>query len=314
MAELSVIILAAGAGKRMNSALPKLLHRVAGRTIIAHVVEAAHRAGAAQIGVVVGTGQTALAESLAAEFPSVMFFEQPEARGTAHAAQAARVIINSAAGSVAVVYGDHPLLQAQNFDAVLERLEAGMDAAILGFVPADPAGYGRFITDGACLLAIREERDASEEEKQIRLCNACILAFKAEVFRALIDRVTDENAQGEFYITDLVEIANAEGLQVGYGIAPEADVMGVNSRVHLARAERLFQERRRREMLENGVTLIDPSSVYFSYDTKAGRDVLIEPNVFFGPGVTIGDNATIFAFSHIEGASIGARACSHAPF
>jgi bifunctional UDP-N-acetylglucosamine pyrophosphorylase/glucosamine-1-phosphate N-acetyltransferase len=220
----------------------------------------------------------------------------------------ARAVWQDATGYVAVVYGDHPLLRPENFKLVTDRLDAGMDAAILGFIPADPTGYGRFITDGERLLAIREHKDATPEERKIGLCNACVLAFRAEVFRELIDKVSTDNAQGEYYITDLVGLANAAGKKVGYAVAPERDVMGVNDRAQLARAEALFQEVRRDDFMAAGVTLHDPSTVYFSYDTEIGPDVVIEPSVFFGPGVKIEERVTIRAFSHIEGAIVGAGA------
>jgi bifunctional UDP-N-acetylglucosamine pyrophosphorylase/glucosamine-1-phosphate N-acetyltransferase len=188
-----------------------------------------------------------------------------------------------------------------------------MDAAILGFEPADPTGWGRFITEGDRLLAIREHKDASEAERQIGLCNACILAFRAPVFRELIDKVQNVNAQGEYYITDLVELANAAGYKVGYAVAPEADVLPVNDRAQLAHAEGVFQQVRRDDFMKAGVTLKDPATVYFSWDTNIAQDVVIEPSVVFGPGVTVAEGATIRAFSHIEGASIGPGA-SVGPF
>ena len=196
---------------------------------------------------------------------------------------------------------------------MLDRLDAGLDVAILGFEPKDPTGYGRLITDGETLLAIREHKDASPEERAIGLCNACILAFRAEVFRDLIDRIENDNAQGEYYITDLVGLANQAGKKVGFGIAPEDDVMGVNDRSQLARAEALFQDMRRQDFMKAGVTLKDPTSVWFSYDTEIAQDVTIEPNVVFGPGVKIESGAVIHAFSHVEGAHIGPNA-SVGPF
>src|SRR5690606_35206584 len=177
--------------------------------------------------------------------------------------------------------------------------------AILGFEPVDPTGYGRFITDGERLLAIREHKDASDEERGIGLCNACILAFRAEVFRDLIDKIDTNNAQGEYYLTDLVNLANQAGKKVGYGLAPEVDVMGVNDRRQLARAEKLFQQIRRDELMSAGVTMRDPDSVWLSWDTEIGRDVTIFPNVVFGPGVKIQDNVEIRAFCDIEDAVIG---------
>jgi bifunctional UDP-N-acetylglucosamine pyrophosphorylase/glucosamine-1-phosphate N-acetyltransferase len=188
---------------------------------------------------------------------------------------------------------------------VLDRLDAGWDAAILGFEPPDTLTYGRLITDGERLLAIREHKDATPEEREIGLCNACILTFRAEVFRSLIDKLDANNAAGEYYLTDLVELANAAGYRVSYAVAPEVDVMGVNDRAQLARAEAQFQELRRDDFMRAGVTLKDPASVYFSYDTEIGRDVTIFPSVVFGPGVRIGDGVEIRAFCDIEDVKIG---------
>ena len=313
MTELLSIILAAGEGTRMRSATPKVLHPVGGMPIIGHVALAAREAGSSRIALVTGPKHDAIRKAVTAMQPEVVHFEQTVAKGTAHAASMARELFETADGYIAVVYGDHPLLRGENFRVVLDRLDAGLDVAILGFEPKDPTGYGRFITDGERLLAIREHKDASEEERRIGLCNACILAFRAEVFRDLIDRVEPNNAQGEYYLGDLVELANAAGKKVGFGIAPENDVMGVNDRSQLARAEGLFQEVRREDFMKAGVTLKDPGSVWFSYDTEIARDVTIEPNVVFGPGVVIEEGAVIHAFSHIEGAHVGKNA-SVGPF
>ncbi|WMT85188.1 bifunctional UDP-N-acetylglucosamine diphosphorylase/glucosamine-1-phosphate N-acetyltransferase GlmU [Pelagibacterium sp. 26DY04] len=307
MTDLSVIVLAAGEGTRMKSSRPKVLHKVGGRPIAGHVLKAARDAGAVTVAMVTGPGHDAVREAMARIDPQVVFFEQTERRGTAHAASMARPVFTQAQGYIAVVYGDHPLLRGEDFKRVMDRLDAGLDAAILGFEPSDPTGYGRFITDGNKLLAIREHKDASEEERRIGICNACILAFRAEVFQALIDRVGTDNAQGEYYLTDLVELANRAGHSVGYAIAPEDNVMGVNDRAQLARAEAVFQNLRREDFMRSGVTLHDPDSVYFSFDTEIAPDVEIEPNVVFGPGVKIDAGAVIHAFSHIEGAHIGAK-------
>ena len=313
MTELLSIILAAGEGTRMRSATPKVLHPVGGMPIIGHVARAAREAGSNRIALVTGPKHDAIRKAVTAMQPDVVHFEQTVAKGTAHAASMARELFETATGYVAVVYGDHPLLRGINFRAVLDRLDAGLDVAILGFEPKDPTGYGRFITDGDTLLAIREHKDATEDERRIRLCNACILAFRADVFRDLIDKVETNNAQSEYYITDLVGLANSAGKRVGYGIAPEDDVMGVNDRSQLARAEGLFQDTRREDFMKAGVTLKDPKSVWFSYDTEIARDVVIEPNVVFGPGVVIEEGAVIHAFSHIEGAHVGKNA-SVGPF
>lgn len=313
MTELLSIILAAGEGTRMQSATPKLLHPVGGMPIIGHVVRAARAAGSGKIALVTAPRHDAIRAVTTQIDPGIVHFEQTLAKGTGHAASMARDVFETASGYVAVVYGDHPLLRGQNFKVVLDRLDAGLDVAILGFEPKDPTGYGRFITDGEKLIAIREHKDASETERRIGLCNACILAFRAAVFRDLIDKLDTNNAQNEFYVTDLVELANRAGKKVGFGVAPENDVMGVNDRTQLARAEGLFQDVRREAFMQAGVTLKDPKSVWFSYDTQIAQDVTIEPNVYFGPGVTIEDGAVIHAFCHIEGASIG-RNASIGPF
>lgn len=313
MTELLTIVLAAGDGTRMKSAVPKVLHKIAHRPIVGHVAAAARAAGSGRLAVVTAPDHDAVRQAALAVAPEAEFFEQVERKGTAHAAMMAREAWAEASGHVAVVYGDHPLLRPENFQGVLDRLDAGMDVAILGFEPADPTGYGRFITDGDRLLDIREHKDATPAEREIGLCNACILAFRADVFRELIERVDNDNVQGEFYLTDLVKLANAAGYAVGYSVAPEADVMGVNSRAQLAQAERLYQERRRADMLGEGVTLLDPETVYFAFDTELARDVTIEPNVIFGPGVSVGTGTTIYGFSHLEGTRIGEGA-SVGPF
>ncbi|MGV8855666.1 MAG: bifunctional UDP-N-acetylglucosamine diphosphorylase/glucosamine-1-phosphate N-acetyltransferase GlmU [Devosia sp.] len=305
MTELLSIILAAGEGTRMRSTLPKVLHEVGGLPIIGHVARAAHDAGSTRIALVTGPRHAAIRQAVTAMQPDVVHFEQTEAKGTAHAASMARELFETAQGYVAVVYGDHPRLRGENFRVVLDRLDAGLDVAILGFEPTDPTGYGRFITDGETLLEIREHKDATEEERRIRLCNACILAFRAEVFRDLIDKVGNDNVQSEYYLGDLVGLANKAGKKVGFGIAPEDDVIGVNDRSQLARAEGLFQDVRREDFMKAGVTLKDPKSVWFSYDTEIAQDVTIGPDVVFGPGVKIESGAVIHAFSHIEGAHIG---------
>lgn len=313
MAELLSIILAAGEGTRMRSAIPKVLHPVGGLPIIGHVARAAREAGSSRVALVTGPRHAAIRDMVSALDPDIVHFEQAEAKGTAHAASMARALYENATGYVAVVYGDHPLLRGINFRAVIDRLDAGLDVAILGFEPRDPTGYGRFITDGETLLAIREHKDATEEERRIRLCNACILAFRVEVFRDLIGKVDNKNVQNEYYLPDLVELANSAGKKVGFGLAPENDVMGVNDRSQLARAEAIFQDNRREDAMKAGVTLRDPKSVWFSWDTEIGKDVTIFPNVVFGPGVKIADNVEIRAFCDIEDAVIGEGA-SIGPF
>ncbi|MBU1173981.1 MAG: bifunctional UDP-N-acetylglucosamine diphosphorylase/glucosamine-1-phosphate N-acetyltransferase GlmU [Alphaproteobacteria bacterium] len=313
MSALQVIILAAGDGTRFKSRTSKVLHKVAGRPILHHVCQAATDAGAATIAVVTAPDKPDIEASVAKAFPAARFFIQAERLGTAHAARMAEPAYAGAEGVVAVVYGDHPLLRGDNFAEVLRRIEAGFDGAVLGFEPEDPTGYGRLITDGETLVDIREHRDASAAEREIGRCNACILAFRAEIFSELIGRIGRDNAQNEYYLGDLVPLANKAGYRVGFALAPEADVMGVNSRDQLARAEGLYQERLRLKAMRDGVTLIDPKTVYFAWDTRIAPDVTVEPGVFFGPGVTIATGAVIKAYSHIEGAHVGEN-CQVGPF
>ncbi len=320
MGTMTTIILAAGDGTRMRSSLPKLLHPVAGLPIIGHVLGAARNAGSGRMGVVVAPDQEHMRNLVGELAPEAEIFEQHQRLGTAHAALMARPLWEDSDDPVVVVYGDHPLLRARNFMAVLERLgegeggaEGGADVCILGFEPDDPAGYGRLVVRGDRLLDIVEHKDASQSQLAIGLCNACILAFRAGVFRQLIERVDNVNAQSEYYLPDLVRLANEAGYEVTYAIADASDVAGVNSRAQLAHAEALFQERLRLQHMQNGVTLRDPSTTYFSFDTKIARDVTIEPNVVFGPGVRILEGALIRAFSHIEGARI-ARGVTVGPF
>ncbi len=308
MAHITTIVLAAGDGTRMRSSLPKLLHPVVGMPIVGHVVHAAKDAGSDTIVGVTAPNRQDVQDLIRSIAPDAQLFEQTERLGTAHAAQTARPVWQNADGIIAVVYGDHPLLHGDIFTRVFEQLEAGWDACILGFQPQDPTGYGRFIVEEDRLLDIVEHKDASAEQREITLCNACILAFKADAFRQTINRVKNDNAQGEFYLTDIVKLANLAGLKVTYALAPENDVMGVNSRTQLAAAEGIYQQRLRNKAMENGATLRDPATTYFSHDTKIGRDVTIEPGVVFGPGVTVHDDVYIKAYSHIEGATISSGA------
>lgn len=305
MTELLSIILAAGEGTRMRSALPKVLHPVGGLPLAAHVLRAASKAGSTAVTVVIGPNHETVANDLQARMPSVQFVSQTYRLGTGHAVREARAAFESATGNVVVLLGDAPLIAPETISAVANLLDAGADIAVVGFDAADPTGYGRMLTSGDQLLAIREHKDASDEERAVTLCNSGIIGFKAETLRQVIDRIENKNAKGEFYLTDAIEIANADGRRVAYTRARESEVLGVNDRAQLAKAEAQFQDVRREDFMKAGVTLKDPSTVYFSYDTEIAQDVIIEPNVVFGPGVKIGEGAVIHAFSHIEGANIG---------
>ena len=305
MRQLLVIVLAAGEGTRMRSTLPKVLHAVAGRPMVAHVLDAALAAGAAQIAVVIGPDHDKVAAEVRRVAPQAEVFVQVERRGTAHAVLAARAALERGYDDVVVMYGDTPLVRPDTLAALRVPLADGAGVAVLGFRPADPTGYGRLVTKGGDLLAIREEKEASAEERAIGLCNAGLMALDGRTALDLLDRVDDANAKKEFYLTDVVEIARTLGRTAGVCEVAAEDVAGVNSRAQLAEAEAILQQRLRARALEAGVTLVAPETVFLSADTSFGRDVVVEPNVFFGSGVRVEDGATIRAFSHVEGAHVG---------
>jgi len=308
MAELLSIILAAGEGTRMRSATPKVLHRVGGLPMVSHAVRVAQSAGSTRIAVVVGPGHDEVNAAVMAMAPNAAVFVQTERLGTGHAVKQARDAFATAAGNVMVLYADTPLVTAATVAAITERLDAGADIVVVGFEPSDPTGYGRLLTDGDRLIAIREHKDATEAERQIGLVNSGIMGFKSGVLQAIIDRIDNKNAKGEFYLTDAVEIANADKRKVVYTTADPREVIGVDDRSKLARAEAQFQELRRDDFMKAGVTLKDPATVHFSYDTEIGRDVTIWPNVVFGPGVKIAEGVEIRAFCDIEAATIATGA------
>ncbi|MDF2618983.1 MAG: UDP-N-acetylglucosamine pyrophosphorylase [Xanthobacteraceae bacterium] len=309
MRQLLVIVLAAGEGTRMLSALPKVLHRLAGRPMVSHVLDTALAAGAAHLAVVVGPGHEAVAAEVRRVAPEAELFVQEERRGTAHAVLAAREALARGYDDVVVMYGDTPLVRVETIGELRGPLAGGAAVSVLGFRPDDPTGYGRLVTDGdGALVAIREHKEASPEELAVGLCNAGLMALDGRAALDLLERVSDANAKKEFYLTDAVEIARALGRAAAVCEAEVEEVVGVNSRAQLAEAEAILQARLRRHAMDNGATLTAPETVFFSADTKLGRDVVIEPNVFFGPGVSVEEGATIRAFSHVEGAHVGAGA------
>lgn len=296
------IILAAGQGKRMMSARSKILHEVAGQAVLRHVIAAAEQAGAQRIVVVAPPAAAAIA-AIAAPHPVAV---QDVPRGTGDAVKAALPFLDGFDGDVMILLGDMPLLTAETLRA-LAAAKGGDALAVLGVdFERDPPAFGRLVMkDDGTLARIVEERDATAAEKAITLCNSGAFCVGADILRRYVPLLRDDNAQGEFYITDLPALAAADGLKTRVEIAARKDeVMGVNSRADLAAAEAAMQERLRRRALAGGATLIDPASVYFAHDTVIGRDVVIEPQVFFGTGVVVKDNVTIHAFSHIEGAVI----------
>ena len=306
MTELLSIILAAGEGTRMRSATPKVLHPVGGLAMVGHVVRTALRSGSTDICVVVGPNHEAVQAEVIRHGANARIFSQLERLGTGHAVRQARAAFDDATGNVVVLYADNPLVSGGTVEAITRRLDDGADIVVVGYRPADPTNLGRLLTKDGRLLAIREHRDATEDERKIGLANSGIIGFRAEALRSVIDRIGNKNAKGEYYLTDAVELANSDGRRVEFIEADPGEVMGVDDRVRLAAAEAQFQTLRRDDFMKAGVTLKDPSSVWFSYDTEIGRDVTIFPNVVFGPGVRIADNVEIRAFCDIEDAVIGA--------
>lgn len=304
MTELLSIILAAGEGTRMRSATPKVLHQVGGLPLVGHVVRTV-AASSSAISVVIGPGHDAVQAMVAGLAPAATFSTQADRMGTAHAVKQAEAAYSSAKGNVIVLYADTPLVSAETLAGITTRLDGGADIVVVGFRPEDTTGYGRLITDNGQLLAIREHKDATETERAIGLCNSGIMGFRADTLRSVIDRIGNANAKGEFYLTDAVELASGDGRRIEVVEADANEVIGVDDRRKLSQAEAQFQELRRDDFMRAGVTLKDPSTVYFSYDTEIGRDVTIFPNVVFGPGVKIADGVEIRAFCDIEDVTIG---------
>jgi bifunctional UDP-N-acetylglucosamine pyrophosphorylase / glucosamine-1-phosphate N-acetyltransferase len=288
----------------MRASRPKVLHAIGGRTLLAHVL-ATVRDDASRAAVVIGPGQQKVADAVRAALPDAAIFVQAERRGTAHAVLAARAALIAGADDVLVVFADTPLMRPQTLAHLREPLAAGKAVAVLGFRPADPAGYGRLIVRGGQLVAIREDKDASAQERAITLCNAGLMALRGDVALAILDRISDRNAKREFYLTDAVAIARDMGLDAVAIETEEDEVRGINSQAQLAEAEAVLQQRLRKSALEAGVTMVAPDTVHLAADTRLARDVTIEPYVVFGPGVTVDEGATIRSFSHLEGAHVG---------
>ena len=299
------VVLAAGEGTRMHSSLPKVLHQLAGRTLLSHVLASVRDAGGMQGAVVVGPSHDAVAAEARSALPSAEIFVQTERRGTAHAVLAAKSAIARGADDIMVVFGDTPLVRPQTLGKLRAALANGAAVAVLGFRPADPAGYGRLITDGDALIAIREHADASEAERAITLCNAGLMGFSGKHALEILERIGSNNRKNEFYLTDAVAVARQLGRKTVALEVMEDEVSGINSKAQLATAEGQIQQRLRQQALDAGATLVAPETVFLAADTKLGRDVVIEPYVVFGPGVTVEDGATIRSFSHIYGAHVG---------
>ena len=302
------IVLAAGEGTRMRSSLPKVLHPVAGQSLLAHVLSAAPTGAGASLAVVIGSDHQAVGEEARRYRPDVETFVQRDRMGTAHAVLAARDALTRGADDLVVAFGDTPLISAATFERLRAALKQGAALAVLGFRAADPTGYGRLLVEGGRLMAIREQADASPAEREVALCNAGVMAFDGRKALSILEKIGNANNKGEYYLTDAVAIVRDLGLEAVVIETSEDEVRGINTRAQLAEAEGVMQARLRKAALEAGVTLIAPETVYLAADTTFGKDVTIEPFVVIGPGVSIADGAVIHSFSHIVQTSIGKKA------
>ena len=307
MTDISIIVLAAGKGSRMQSNHPKVLHCVAGRSLLGHVLHAARALDPCETVVVTGPDMDAVWVEARNFFPDARRAMQVDRLGTGHAVSMAQEALANFSGTVVVLYGDVPLISAPTLLKLTETAGEGM--AVLGFESDDPRGYGRLIQDEqGHVIRIREELDASSAERTIRLCNSGIIAINAGLLWSLLPKLNNTNAKGEYYLTDLVELANAAGTPCRLASCPEEEVAGVNDRIQLSGIEETLQKFHRRRHMLNGVTLVAPATVFFSVDTVIGQDVVVEPHVVFGPGVIVGNGVEIRSFSHIEGATVASGA------
>jgi bifunctional UDP-N-acetylglucosamine pyrophosphorylase/glucosamine-1-phosphate N-acetyltransferase len=301
----AAIILAAGEGTRMRSKKPKVLHEIAGRAMIAHVLDTVRALDPVETVVVLAPGMDSVARAVAPATVAI----QGQPRGTGDAVHAAEDAISAKVDTVLVLFGDTPLVRAETLERMLAARSDGAAVVIAGFRPADPSPYGRLVADGRGGIArIVEAKDASPEEFAIGLCNGGIMAIDAKGAFDLVGRIGCDNAKGEYYLTDIVALARAEGLHCTVVELPAEEVLGVNTRAELAAAEAIMQQRLRARAMADGATLIAPETVFLSADTVFGRDVVVEPNVVFGPGVSVGDDVRIRSFSHLDGAEIGTGA------
>ena len=286
----------------MKSALPKVLHEIANRPMVGHVQAAVDALGADRTVVVVGPGMDNVAAAVA---PAQTAIQERQA-GTADAVMAALPALEGFnEGTVLILFGDTPFIEVATLERMVAAREEGAAVVVLGFEPEDPTGYGRLVQEGdGSLQAIVEHKDATHKQREIGVCNSGVMALDAKLALPLLDEIGNENASAEYYLTDIVGIARDKGYHCAVAMAAEDEVLGVNSRADLARAERIWQDKRRLEAMVNGATLRDPASVWFSYDTVIGRDVIVEQSVYFGPGVRVADDVVIHAFSHLQGAVV----------
>ena len=309
---VSLIVLAAGMGTRMNSDLPKVLHKVAAAPLLHHALNAGRSLEPSRMVVVTGHGADDVARAAQAYDEACECVLQEPQLGTAHAVAQAAPLLAEAPGDAIVLYGDTPFIRPETLEAMIAA-RAQHAVVVLGFNARDPSRYGRLLTEGDTLLAIREFKDATEEERRITLCNSGVICADTKTLFSLVAEVGNDNASGEFYLTDVVELARARGLSAGVVICDESETMGINTRAQLVEAEAAFQIRARAEALDNGVTLTAPETVFFAIDTHIGRDAIIGPHVLFGPGVTIESGAEIKGFCHLEGCHVS-RGADVGPF
>lgn len=306
MTDIACIVLAAGRGTRMCSQLPKVLHKAAGRTLVGHVVNAANELGAARTVVVVGDGAEAIQHEVRGYSAHADIVVQSPACGTADAVSKALPALDGFEGTVLVLFGADPLMTQQTLGRMSAAIANGSRLGVLGFNAENPSGYGRLLTRNSSeVTAIREHADATDEERAITLCNSGVMAFDANLLRELLPNIGNDNAKGEYYLTDIVGLANRVGENISLVTCPEQETLGVNTRAELARVEAEFQRRYREKAMSQGATMIAPETVFLSADSIIGSDVVIEPNVVIGQGVSIGSGSTIHSFCHIEYAKIG---------
>ena len=307
---VALVILAAGQGTRMNSDLPKVLHRLAGAPLVVHAMRAGAAVEPEHTIVVTGFGAEAVAKVVRAEDETASVVVQAEQLGTGHAVAQALPALAGFDGRVVILFGDTPFVRPETIAAMAAD---PADLVVLGFEAADPMRYGRLVLRAGQLERIVEWKDATDDERAIRLCNSGVIACEAGLLARLVAGLRNDNAQREYYLTDIVAAARAEGRPVSVVTCPEDETLGINTRADLAAAEAVFQARARAEALENGVTMTDPASVWFALDTAVGRDAIIGPSVIFGPGVTVESGAEILGFCHLAGCHIS-RGATVGPF
>ena len=301
---VSLIVLAAGQGTRMQSDLPKVMHEIGGAPLFAHALASGAALDRARTVVVAGHGFELVEKAALALDEEIVVARQDEQLGTAHAVAQAADALAGVGGDAVVLYGDTPFIRPETLEAMAEARAGGADLVVLGFEAADPGRYGRLVVEDGALTRIVEFKDATEAERAITLCNSGVVMAEAALLFDLVAAVGNDNAAGEYYLTDIVGIANARGLKAVAVRCDEAETLGINTRAELAAAEAAFQARARETAIADGVTLVAPETVFFAQDTFLGRDAVIEPNVVFGPGVTVETGARIRAFSHLEGCHV----------